>query len=200
MSVVKLRLARGGAKKRPYYYIVAATNTAPRDGRYIERIGSYNPMLAKDHADRVKLDEERCKHWLSVGAQPTDRVARFLDKAGLMKRENATTRKRRCPAKSVWNAKPPKPKPTLRRGRSRGEGRRGSRLGVQPKATRRFKRSAVVVRPGAILALTHCDYPSRPDVRSNARRSRKPHPSRPYLDRPGHPRRGRCKVVYRRPG
>ena len=86
MSVVKLRLARGGAKKRPYYYIVAAANTAPRDGRYIERVGSYNPMVAKDSPDRVKLDEERCKHWLSVGAQPTDRVARFLDAAGLLKR------------------------------------------------------------------------------------------------------------------
>jgi len=87
MSVVKLRLARGGAKKRPYYFIVAASNTSPRDGRYIERIGSYNPMLAKDSGERVKLDEERCKHWLSVGAQPTDRVARFLDAAGILKRE-----------------------------------------------------------------------------------------------------------------
>jgi len=87
MSVVKLRLARGGAKKRPYYFIVAASNTAPRDGRYIERIGSYNPMLPKDSGERVKLDEERCKHWLSVGAQPTDRVARFLDAAGILKRE-----------------------------------------------------------------------------------------------------------------
>lgn len=87
MSVVKLRLARGGAKKRPYYYIVAASNTAPRDGRYIERIGSYNPMLKKDDPARVKLVEERCKHWLSVGAQPTDRVARFFDQAGLLKRE-----------------------------------------------------------------------------------------------------------------
>ena len=87
MSVVKLRLARGGAKKRPFYHIVAASNTSPRDGRYIERIGSYNPMLAKDNPDRVKLLEDRCKHWLSVGAQPTDRVARFLDVAGILKRE-----------------------------------------------------------------------------------------------------------------
>lgn len=87
MSVVKLRLTRGGAKKRPYYHIVAAANTAPRDGRYIERIGSYNPMLARDDENRVKLDLDRAKHWLSVGAEPTDRVARFLDAAGLMKRE-----------------------------------------------------------------------------------------------------------------
>ena len=83
---VKIRLARGGAKKRPYYYVVAANVTAPRDGRYIERLGSYNPMLKRDDPNRVKLDIERCKHWLSVGAQPTDRVARFLDAAGLMKR------------------------------------------------------------------------------------------------------------------
>ncbi len=99
MSVVKLRLARGGAKKRPYYYIVAAANTAPRDGRYIERVGSYNPMVAKDHPDRVKLDEERCKHWLSVGAQPTDRVARFLDAAGLMTREARNNPKKALPGR-----------------------------------------------------------------------------------------------------
>ena len=83
---VKIRLSRGGAKKRPYYYIVVAESSAPRDSRYIEQIGTHNPMLPKDHADRVKLDLDRAKHWLSVGAQPTDRVARFLDAAGLMKR------------------------------------------------------------------------------------------------------------------
>ena len=84
---VKLRLSRGGTKKRPYYYVVATNSTAPRDGRYIEQVGTFNPLLPKDSAERVKLNVERCKHWLSVGAQPTDRVARFLDKAGLMKRE-----------------------------------------------------------------------------------------------------------------
>ncbi|MFT7574586.1 MAG: small subunit ribosomal protein S16 [Alphaproteobacteria bacterium] len=99
MSVVKLRLARGGAKKRPYYYIVAASNTAPRDGRYIERIGSYNPMLKKDDPDRVKLLEDRVKHWLSVGGQPTDRVARFFDKAGLLKREARNNPSKGLPGK-----------------------------------------------------------------------------------------------------
>ena len=84
---VKIRLSRGGAKKRPYYYVVAASSSSPRDGRYIEQIGTFNPMLPKDHAQRVKLDLERCKHWLTVGAQPTDRVARLLDAAGLLKRE-----------------------------------------------------------------------------------------------------------------
>jgi small subunit ribosomal protein S16 len=84
---VKIRLARGGAKKRPYYYIVAAHTTSPRDGRYIEQVGSFNPMLDRGDENRVKLDEERCKYWLSVGALPTDRVARFLDAAGLLKRE-----------------------------------------------------------------------------------------------------------------
>ncbi|MEZ5850847.1 MAG: 30S ribosomal protein S16 [Hyphomicrobiaceae bacterium] len=83
---VKIRLSRGGTKKKPYYYIVVAEAASPRDGRYIEQIGTHNPMLPKDHADRVKLDADRAKHWLSVGAQPTDRVARFLDAAGLMKR------------------------------------------------------------------------------------------------------------------
>jgi len=84
---VKIRLSRGGTKKRPYYYIVVADSASPRDGRYIEQIGTHNPLLPKDNADRVKLDLERVKHWLSVGAQPTDRVARFLDAAGLAKRE-----------------------------------------------------------------------------------------------------------------
>jgi small subunit ribosomal protein S16 len=84
---VKIRLSRGGTKKRPYFYIVVAEAGSPRDGRYIEQIGTHNPLLPKDNADRVKLDLDRAKHWLSVGAQPSDRVARFLDAAGLMKRE-----------------------------------------------------------------------------------------------------------------
>jgi small subunit ribosomal protein S16 len=84
---VKIRLSRGGTKKRPYYYIVVADSNSPRDGRYIEQIGTHNPLLPKDSAERVKLDIERAKHWLSVGAQPTDRVLRFLDAAGLAKRE-----------------------------------------------------------------------------------------------------------------
>ena len=99
MSVVKLRLTRSGSKKRPYYYIVAASNTAPRDGRYIERIGTYNPMVAKDHPDRVRLKEDRCKHWLSVGAQPTDRVARFFEKAELLKSKERSNPKKALPGK-----------------------------------------------------------------------------------------------------
>ena len=83
---VKIRLSRGGTKKRPYFYIVVADSASPRDGRYIEQIGTHNPLLPKHSADRVKLDVERAKHWLAVGAQPTDRVLRFLDAAGLAKR------------------------------------------------------------------------------------------------------------------
>lgn len=83
---VKMRLSRGGTKKRPYYYVVIANSASPRDGRYIEQVGTHNPMLAKDHADRTKLNVERVKHWLGVGAQPTDRVMRLLDAAGLAKR------------------------------------------------------------------------------------------------------------------
>lgn len=80
---LKIRLARAGAKKRPYYHIVVADSRSPRDGRFIEKVGAYNPMLPSDHADRVKLDGERIKHWLSNGALATDRVARFLGNAGL---------------------------------------------------------------------------------------------------------------------
>ena len=85
MAVV-LRLSRGGAKKRPYYRIVAADSRKPRDGKYLEQIGIYNPLLAKDDEGRVKLDEDRAKHWLSVGAKPSDRVLRFLDAAGILER------------------------------------------------------------------------------------------------------------------
>ncbi|WP_422343708.1 30S ribosomal protein S16 [Parasphingorhabdus sp.] len=84
---VAMRMARGGSKKRPYYKIVIADVRAPRDGKFIERIGSYNPLLAKDDEKRVVLDVDRAKHWLSVGAKPSDRVARFLDAAGLIKRD-----------------------------------------------------------------------------------------------------------------
>ena len=83
---VSLRLARGGSKKRPYYKIVVANSRSPRDGKYLEQIGTYNPLLAKDDATRVRLVEDRTRYWLSVGAQPTDRVARMLDKAGIKER------------------------------------------------------------------------------------------------------------------
>ena len=83
---ISIRLSRGGSKKRPYYKIVVADARSPRDGRFIEKLGTYNPLLAKDDEKRVVLDSERAKHWLSVGAQPTDRVARFLDAAGVRER------------------------------------------------------------------------------------------------------------------
>ncbi len=84
---IALRLSRGGAKKRPYYRIVAADNRSPRDGKYLEQIGTYNPLLAKDDPTRVKLNEDRARYWLGVGAQPSDRVLRFLDAAGILERE-----------------------------------------------------------------------------------------------------------------
>ena len=80
---LKIRLARAGAKKRPYYHIVVADSASPRDGRFIEKLGSYNPMLPLEHVDRVRLQGERILHWVSQGALPTDRVARFLGHAGL---------------------------------------------------------------------------------------------------------------------
>jgi small subunit ribosomal protein S16 len=79
---LKIRLSRGGAKKRPFYKIVLADARSPRDGKFLERLGTYNPMLPHDHAERLVLKEERIKHWLGVGAQPTDRVARFFVQAG----------------------------------------------------------------------------------------------------------------------
>ena len=86
IMAVAIRLARGGAKKRPYYKIVVTDARNSRDGKFIERIGSYNPLLPKDSEERVKIDADRARHWLSVGAQPSDRVARFLDAAGVKER------------------------------------------------------------------------------------------------------------------
>lgn len=98
---LKIRLARGGAKKRPYYRIVIADARSPRDGRFIEKIGTFNPLLAKDSAERVVLDLEKAKAWLEKGAQPTDRVARFLDAQGLIKREARSNLKKGEPGKKA---------------------------------------------------------------------------------------------------
>ncbi|MFZ2100889.1 MAG: 30S ribosomal protein S16 [Oricola sp.] len=99
---LKIRLARAGSKKRPYYHVVVADVRSPRDGRFIEKIGSWNPVLPKDgEAKRVILDEDRIKHWLEIGAQPTDRVARFLDEAGLAKREARNNPKKALPGKAA---------------------------------------------------------------------------------------------------
>ena len=98
---VKIRLSRGGTKKRPYYYIVVANASAPRDGRYIEQVGIHNPLLKKDNPERTKLEVERIKHWLSVGAQPTDRVMRFLDAAGLAKRTASNNPEKAKPRKKA---------------------------------------------------------------------------------------------------
>ena len=81
---MKIRLARGGSKKRPFYRIVAADSRMPRDGRFIEKLGTYNPLLPKDSENRVKMDMDRIKHWLGHGAQPTDRIARMLEAAGVL--------------------------------------------------------------------------------------------------------------------
>jgi small subunit ribosomal protein S16 len=96
---VKIRLARAGAKKRPYYHIVVASSGSPRDGKFIEVVGAYNPMLGKTDEKRVKLDSEKVQAWLKKGAQPTDRVLRFLDAAGLMKREARNNPKKGEPGK-----------------------------------------------------------------------------------------------------
>ena len=95
---VAIRLSRGGAKKRPYYRIVVSDSRAPRDGKYLEQIGTYNPMLPKDDEGRVKIDEDRARHWIGVGAVPSDRVARFLDKAGIVERAARNNPKKGEPA------------------------------------------------------------------------------------------------------
>jgi small subunit ribosomal protein S16 len=98
---LKIRLARGGAKKRPFYSIVVADSRSPRDGRFIEKVGTYNPMVDKTHVERLTMNTERVKHWLDRGAQPTDRIARFLGDAGLAPKPEF----RETPKKSAPKAK-----------------------------------------------------------------------------------------------
>ncbi|MFQ5622691.1 MAG: 30S ribosomal protein S16 [Paracoccaceae bacterium] len=98
---IKIRLARGGSKKRPFYRIVAADSRMPRDGRYIERLGTYNPLLPKDSEDRVKMDVDRVRHWLGEGAKATDRVARFLEAAGVVEKTERSNPAKAKPGKKA---------------------------------------------------------------------------------------------------
>lgn len=100
---VSLRLSRGGSKQRPYYRIVVADSRAPRDGKNLEQLGTYNPMLSKDDPTRVRLNEDRIRYWLGVGAQPTDRVARFLDAAGIRERAAKLNPKKGEPGEAAKN-------------------------------------------------------------------------------------------------
>jgi len=98
---MKIRLARGGSKKRPFYRIVAADSRMPRDGRFIEKLGTYSPLLPKDSEDRVKIDLDRVKYWLDRGAQPTDRIARFLEAAGVTEKQERQNLKKGTPGKKA---------------------------------------------------------------------------------------------------
>ncbi|SLN55556.1 30S ribosomal protein S16 [Pseudooctadecabacter jejudonensis] len=98
---MKIRLARGGSKKRPFYRIVAADSRMPRDGRYVEKLGTYNPLLAKDSEERVKMDMERVQYWLDQGAQPTDRISRFLEAAGVTEKKERANMKKAVPGKKA---------------------------------------------------------------------------------------------------
>ncbi len=98
---MKIRLARGGSKKRPHYAIVAADSRMPRDGRFIEKLGTYAPMLPKDSEERVKMDVERIKHWMGLGAQPTDRVQRMLEAAGVVEKKTRANLKKGEPGKAA---------------------------------------------------------------------------------------------------
>ena len=98
---MKIRLARGGSKKRPFYRIVAADSRMPRDGRFIEKLGTYNPLVAKDSEERVKMDVERVQYWISQGAQPTDRVARMLEAAGVKEKTERNNPKKGTPGKKA---------------------------------------------------------------------------------------------------
>ena len=98
---MKIRLARGGSKKRPFYRIVAADSRMPRDGRYVEKLGTYNPLLARDSEERVKMDMERVQYWLDQGAQPTDRISRFLEAAGVAEKKERANLKKGEPGKKA---------------------------------------------------------------------------------------------------
>ena len=118
---MKIRLARGGSKKRPFYSIVATDSRMPRDGRFLEKLGTYNPLLAKDSEDRIKMNVERVQHWLGQGAQPTDRIARMLEAAGLREKTVRNNPKAAVPgkrmtemaAKKAARAAAPAPEPVV---------------------------------------------------------------------------------------
>ena len=130
---IAIRLARGGSKKRPYYRIVVADSRNARDGRFIEKVGTYNPLLAKDSPERVKLDADRISHWLWVGAQPSDRVARFLDAAGIRERAARNNPNKALPGE--------KAKERARGARRQGRRRRGSRRRCRRRSGRRGRSS-----------------------------------------------------------
>jgi len=98
---MKIRLARGGSKKRPFYRIVATDSRMPRDGRFIEKLGTYNPLLPKDSEERVKMDVERVQYWIDQGAQPTDRISRFLEAAGVVAKKERNNPQKAQPGKKA---------------------------------------------------------------------------------------------------
>ena len=171
MSLV-IRMARAGTKKRPVYHIVVADSRSPRDGRFIERLGYFNPLLPKEKTERLKLDLEKVQAWMKKGAQPSDRVTRFLDAAGIVKREKAQQSGKGGPAQG-----------TQGQGRGSHQGQGSRRRGGQDRRDRQGCRGQG--RPaGGELAL--------------ARRGR-PHPRRPHRCRARHSRRGEAVAVHARP-
>ena len=131
-----IRLTRGGAKKRPYYRIVVADSRSPRDGRYIEKIGTYDPLQPKDSAEGVKFVEDRLKHWLGIGAQPTDRVLRFLDAAGMRTRDARSNPSKGSADAAVMPPSPRSRSSTPASGRSAmTSGRPPPRMRTGPSAT-----------------------------------------------------------------
>src|SRR5262244_1658065 len=149
---LKIRLARAGTKKRPVYHIVIADSRSPRDGRFIERLGYFNPLLPKEKTERLKLDMDKVKAWMAKGALPTDRVARFLDEAGVMKREKRNNPTRAIPRKQRrrWTRGPRKPRrQRADTGRIGGRGRAHLRRTDRrrPRHTRRGEALVVHGRP-----------------------------------------------------
>lgn len=142
-----IRMSRIGAKKRPFYRIVVADSRFPRDGRYIERLGHYNPLLPKDHAERLKMDVEKIKSWLAKGAQPSDRIARFLEQGGLL------------PKKTRSNPEKGKPsKKTLEKAAAREEAKK-ARAEAQAKAAEEAK-TAVAASDAAPAPVPSSDAPA----------------------------------------
>ena len=185
MSVV-IRMARAGTKKRPFYHVVVADSRAPRDGRFIERLGFFNPLLPKDNTERLKLDMDKVKAWVAKGAQPSDRVMRFLDAAGIMKREKRNNPEKAVPRKerkAREEAAKAAPSRCSCRRRSAGglagarDGRRRARLWCSrlPWANRRRSRRArrssaplVHLRPASHRRLRPARNRGRPHLRNRS--------------------------------
>ncbi len=160
---VSIRLSRGGSKKRPYYKVVVSNSRAPRDGKYLEQLGTYNPLLAKDDENRVRLVEDRVRYWLGVGAQPTDRVARMLDKAGIKERAATNNPNKGAPGQKAKDRVEDKAKKLVE-----AEEAAAAAAAAPPPVVEEVAEEAPAVEVAVVEAVADATEPAPPEVPAEA--------------------------------